>query len=72
MKRRIKHNDLTAWFLRTTLRCQLAMLKAAGSFLNGWMNQTRKDSKRQASSLKRQASSRGQMTQRQATNNNYI
>jgi hypothetical protein len=57
---------------RTTLRCQLAMLKAAGSFLNGWMNQTRKDSKRQASSLKRQASSRGQMTQRQATNNNYI
>jgi hypothetical protein len=48
------------------------MLKAAGSFLNGWMNQTRQDSKRQASSLKRQASSRGQMTQRQVTNNNYI
>jgi hypothetical protein len=33
MKRRIKHNDLTAWFLKTTLRFRLAILKAARNFL---------------------------------------
>jgi hypothetical protein len=33
MKRRIKHNDLTAWFLEDHATLRPAMLKAARNFL---------------------------------------
>jgi hypothetical protein len=52
MKRRIKHNDLTAWFLEDHATLPAAILKAARNFL------TRLASvKLQAASRKQQATS---------------
>jgi hypothetical protein len=52
MKRRIKHNDLTAWFLQDHARSRPATLKAARNFLTRLASD-----KLQATSRKQQATS---------------
>ena len=62
MKRRIKHNDLTAWFLQDHAQLPASYVKSCQEFFD-------EISKRQATSSKPQASS-DKLTQRQAKNNN--
>jgi hypothetical protein len=50
MKRRIKHNDLTAWFLEDHATLPVSYVKSCQKFFD-------EISKRQASSFKRQAAS---------------
>jgi hypothetical protein len=50
MKRRIKHNDLTAWFLEDHATLPASYVKSCQKFFD-------EISKRQASSFKRQAAS---------------
>jgi hypothetical protein len=55
MKRRIKHNDLTAWFLEDHATLPASYLKSCQEFFDEISK--RQASSRQASSNKRQAAS---------------
>jgi hypothetical protein len=69
MKRRIKHNDLTAWFLQDHAQLPASYVKSCQEFFDEISKRQATSSKPQATSIKQQASS-DKLTQRQAKNNN--
>jgi hypothetical protein len=55
MKRRIKHNDLTAWFLEDHATLPASYLKSCQEFFDEISKRQASSDKPQASSFKRQA-----------------
>ena len=57
MKRRIKHNDLTAWFLQDHATLPVSYLKSCQEFFDEISKRQASSDKPQATSDKRQAAS---------------